>query len=386
MYPSGGISSGKVPNRKIRITIITRDLAMGGAERFIIRLANDIDLDRFEVTLIILVKQANTETARLRTEVRKNVVFNPYHKNDPRSITWLGSRMKKADVNISFVLRADQTAALAAKLNHLNTLVVTERGGRITRIDTGIKLWLKKLADRVLTFSACTAAISNSLTGRQSLIREGMDAGKTHYIPNGIDIPAEYPKATGKLRRKGRITFGYIGRLIPTKGVSDILQAFAQVRSELPQAMLIVAGYGSEQERLKLQASRLGIEDAVEFPGYAESGPEFFERLDVGIIASYTESFPNVLLEYWRHGVPVIATDIPALQEITDDGKTALIFRPGDIEQLTARMLLLAGDEEKRKNLTACGFEEVRQRFDIVQVVKTYERFFEDFVSGRHAK
>lgn len=182
--------------------------------------------------------------------------------------------------------------------------------------------------------------------------REGLDIlkqwGYTGYpvyqIWQGVDTTVFYPRAAADLRRAyvpdGSFLVGYIGRLAPEKGLSDIIAALTQLPQEIHSVFI---GSGPEQSKLQAQAQERSIAERVHFLGRISHTalPEYFSMLDALILPSYStpvwkEQFGRVLIEAMACGIPCIGSDSGAIPEVI--GPAGLIFPEGNSQALAANI------------------------------------------------
>jgi glycosyltransferase involved in cell wall biosynthesis len=193
-------------------------------------------------------------------------------------------------------------------------------------------------------------------------------AGRLRVIPQfGVDPalfkpspPAPIPQGEGSSRP---FTIGYVGRLVPEKGVDLLLDAFATlVHTDYgrPKPRLLFVGDGPERERLDSLALTLGIHDIVAFQPWLPSTemPKLFPRLDVLVLPSLTrpnwkEQFGRVLIEAMACGVPVVGSDSGAIPDIIGDA--GLIVPEGEAGALAGALHRLWSEPELRAALGAKG-------------------------------
>lgn len=185
-------------------------------------------------------------------------------------------------------------------------------------------------------------------------------AGKCHVSAMGIDPPPERPPRRREARRALRLerfTLLAMGRLVPVKGLRDVLEAIAG-RADVE---LLVAGEGPERDRLARHASRLGAR--VRFFGVVSGGAK--EQLLAGADAlvapsirlrgGRTEGVPTALLEAMSRGLPVVASRVGGVEEVVQHERSGLIVEPGQPAQLRAAVLRLAADRDLRRRLSRGG-------------------------------
>ena len=132
------------------------------------------------------------------------------------------------------------------------------------------------------------------------------------------------------------VTFGYLGRLTPEKGVKLLLDTFA-ARSD-GGWKLLVAGEGIDGYRqgLARQYSRMGDRSAIHFLGWVNPA-EFFTKIDILLVPSlWQEPLPRVIQEAQTHGIPIVGSRRGGIPELIEDGVTGLMFDPDDPKTLGA--------------------------------------------------
>ena len=176
-------------------------------------------------------------------------------------------------------------------------------------------------------------------------------------IPNPVPI-APAPPPGGR-----RNVVLFLGRLTREKGLHELLEAFAGLRVQLPEAELVCAGAG-ELEAAQQRAARLGIEETVRFPGWI--GPQerqaWLRRAAVLALPSHAEGLPMCLLEAMAAGVPVVASAVGGIPDVVRHGVNGLLVAPGDAAELERALRRLLREPRLAAALGAAGRESVRER------------------------
>lgn len=135
------------------------------------------------------------------------------------------------------------------------------------------------------------------------------------------------PLAVTKRNSSGKIRFGFIGRLVPNKGVDLLIDLF--LTPEVSSfATMVIAGDGQEQYVHYLK-SRVSVA-SVEFLG-AVNPEDFYRKVDVVVVPSlWNEPLGRIIFEAYAHGIPVIASRRGGIPEIVEDGKTGFTFDPSE--------------------------------------------------------
>lgn len=159
---------------------------------------------------------------------------------------------------------------------------------------------------------------------------------KCRVIRNGVDVAA-FPFVQRNFR--DRLTFLYIGRLHREKGLDRILDTFAVVRD--PRVQVLIVGEGSEKERLCRDMQRrnlhhIQVHDAVAHRDVSQ----ILQQASVLLFPSrcLSEGLPLSVLEGMATGLPVITTNIPALQPIISDGDNGYVIPVGSVEGMITRV------------------------------------------------
>ena len=130
-----------------------------------------------------------------------------------------------------------------------------------------------------------------------------------------------------------------VGRLRKQKGFSNLIRAFARVRSKQPVRLLIL-GEGEQRSELQRLVSDVGLQEDVMLPGFVKNPYPYITRADVFVLSSLWEGLPTVLVEALALGTPIVATNCPSgPAEILDNGKWGRLVPVGDEEALGAAII-----------------------------------------------
>jgi glycosyltransferase involved in cell wall biosynthesis len=191
---------------------------------------------------------------------------------------------------------------------------------------------------------------------------------KVTVIHYGIE-PERFSQPTNASRKacalpRGDIV-GSIGRLEPRKGHDSLIKAMATVCKELPHASLLIAGHDPWSYGPTLQGliSQLGLNGRVRLVGFHDDVASFLANLNVFAFASRSEGFGQVLIEAMAAGKPVLASKIPPLTEIVNDGETGLLVDPDDPEAFADAIVWLLSHREQARQMGKHGQQRVFRYF-----------------------
>lgn len=174
---------------------------------------------------------------------------------------------------------------------------------------------------------------------------------------------------------------------VPLKGLVHLVEALAKLRTERPDAHLVVVGKRAEDGPVAQAIERYGLGDAVRFvKGITDAElVDLVRSAEVACVPSLYEGFSLPAAEAMATGTPLVATTGGAIPEVAGpDGETCLAVPPGDCDALAAALRRLLGDEELRARLGAAGRARVLARFTWKQAaIGTAERYREAIAASR---
>lgn len=235
--------------------------------------------------------------------------------------------------------------------------------GNMTNQDKFIALlerWGSQIADGVV-------AVSNHVKRELEEVY-GVARNKINVVPCGVDPrwfgavdESVLPDLRSTLAEPGTAVISYVGRLDPEKGVDKLIEAFADIMGKHP-AVLVLAGKGSEQERLEALVRGKGIAERIRFLGYV-AGPALealYKVSDLLVCPSLYEPFGIVPLEGMVNRVPVIASDTGGMAEIVEHEKSGLKVPPGNPSALAEAMGRILSSREYALKLATEGQSRAR--------------------------
>jgi glycosyltransferase involved in cell wall biosynthesis len=231
---------------------------------------------------------------------------------------------------------------------------------------------------RALTVFAARLAnevvvVSNAV---RDLLRDaGVPARRITVIPNGLPVPVDRSTAAELRLRIGvpvhATVIGTLGRLVPEKGVDDLIEAVAGVVIDGDRPYLLIAGDGPARAELeRLATDRLG--DHVRFLGRVPDADDLYAACDVFALPSHEEGFGLVYIEAALHGIPGVGARVGGVPEAIEDGVTGHLVEPGDRAALTHVLTRLCRDPTARRQLGRAARERALARFSAPVMAARY--------------
>ncbi|MCT1617813.1 glycosyltransferase family 4 protein [Janibacter hoylei] len=212
--------------------------------------------------------------------------------------------------------------------------------------------------------AAAVVTLSESM--KDDIVARDVDPAHVHVVPNGVDpsafVPVERDEAlTERLGLTGRFVFGYVSNLDHFReGQELLIDAALELRRRGVDATALVVGDGKRRELLEEHARERQAGDAVHFTGRIphDEVSQYYAQLDVFVIPRVDERAARLVTplkpyEAMALGVPLVVSDLPALQEITGDGDRGETFVTGDATSLADVLEGLAGSSERRAELSS---------------------------------
>ena len=245
----------------------------------------------------------------------------------------------------------------------VSTIHATEAGrhsgwvsGRISRQVHALESWLARESDALI---ACSASMSDEVA---ELFGPGL--GPISVIPNGIDS-GRWPFAR-RGRHDGPPELLYFGRLEYEKGVHDAIAALPRIRRVHPGTTLMIAGDGTQQDRLMEVARKHKVLRAVRFLGRADHDEllALLHRADVAVLPSHYEPFGIVALEAAAAGTPLVTSNVGGLGEAVIDGETGLSVPPRDVAALADAVNAVLADPASAQRRAVAARDRLTSDFD----------------------
>lgn len=180
-------------------------------------------------------------------------------------------------------------------------------------------------------------------------IERKLDRTVDGVVSPGVDTDAFVPSAPPAFERD-EFTILFVGRIHASKGIYDLVEAFASV----PGSHLDVVGDG-DVDGVRTAARRLGVTDDVTLHGVVPHDrlPEYYASADVVCLPTYYESFGMVVLEAMACGKPVVASNVGGIRGYATHERDSILVPRGDGDALVERLRELKGDPELRDRLGA---------------------------------
>ena len=236
----------------------------------------------------------------------------------------------------------------------------------------GEQLTAKYAVDKVIAVSSeVTRYLATYLTAdRFDVVRNGISIGK---------VRSQLSSAEAKSRlglHPNSLVVGTAARLTSVKRLDLFLGVAERLSRTLPEVRFVIAGKGSEENRLRNLIKQHHLENRVSLLGHRDDIHEILGAMDLMLITSDREGIPMVVLEAMALGVPIVARDVGGIREVLDHGATGILVPSADIEKLTEPCLMLLRDRPMRhriaQNARTAVVEKYSAEANAAQILRLY--------------
>ncbi len=369
----------------VPVLLMVRELGQGGCERDLAKLAKAIDRSKFTPHVGCFLSQG-VRTADVEALGIPIVEFPVRSFASPSAVAGAVQMRRYLRANqIQVVHCFDGPSVLfgipVAWFCRVPAIVSAQLGER--------ELYTKAHHKLVRgTDHLAHVVIANSRAIQQYLIhREHVPADRTYLCYNGVETSVFHPATTPEPKppaiANAPLVIGTVCALRREKRVDLLIKAFAQVRHLVPGMKLLIVGSGSVLPQLEALRGQLNLgADCVFEPAQSEVAP-WMRSLDIFVISSETESFPNGLLEAMACGCSCIGSRVGGIPELINDGVSGLLFESQNVPALVTALTKLIEDPALRRRLAQQAALDVRTKFSLEAFARNNEALYEKLLNRR---
>lgn len=354
------------PARKRRVLHVIPSLGMGGAQRQLFEVINATPSDRYEVDVVVLCDFGN---GFARQWLARDDVRVEYLRHYPRMVfqVWEIVRLCRArqyDLVHTWLWLANWIGVAGARLGGVPRVITSVRSLSVHNRKLGYGRWWHPIADALGSRAADVVTVNAEALARNYARWALRRRARIDVVHNGLD-PSHFLVDRRASRQRlldaigapaAAVLIGTVGRLSPEKNQGLFLRMLRQAHRQRPDIRGVVIGDGTMQQALEREADEMGLRGVVTFLGQRTDPVSLMAGLDVFVMPSLIEGFPNALLEAVFLGVPALATEVGGNPDVLGDSDLLFDVRA---EDRAVAMLLAAIDDRER---AAARAERARRR------------------------
>lgn len=358
-----------------------------GPGKTIIETACRIDKGAFNLSIGLFLRSTEKDNIYYKVAKQRGIDVIPIrmgHQFDISVIYKIIRIIKEKNIHIlhSHEYKSDIIAFFVSKL--IKIPIITTIHGWIENSFKS-KVYIRA-GKKVLPYFNKVVAVSPKI--KSQLVSLGVPEGNIPLIYNAIVVenyvPGSYPQKV--LRTKynlpdDAILIGNVGRLSQEKGQTQFLLAARDICRRNDKTYFVMVGDGPDLEQLKKTASHFQIKNRVIFTGHVQDVRPFYQDLDIIALTSFTEGFPNVILEALCMKKPVVATDVGGVADIVIDGVTGYLAQAGDHSKIGEKLLNLIENPEIAGLLVENGRKRIKEEFQFSNRVQKIENVYSNILT-----
>jgi PEP-CTERM/exosortase A-associated glycosyltransferase len=256
----------------------------------------------------------------------------------------------------------------------------TRQGSVRYRVSRALETYAATRADHVVT-------ICEGLRGE--LVSRGVRPERITVVGNGVDVdrfsavPERDEALAQQLRLSGCTVLGFVGSFYGYEGLELLVRVLPRIAAERPDVRLLLVGGGFQDEILRAQVKESGIADKVVFTGRVphEDVHRYYDLIDILVYPRLPMRLTELVtplkpLEAMARGRLVVGSDVGGHRELMRDGETAVLFKAGDADDLTGKLLHLIGHPDRWARLRAAARSYVESERTWKHCVARYEQVY----------
>ncbi|MGB1891368.1 MAG: glycosyltransferase family 4 protein [Candidatus Latescibacterota bacterium] len=376
------------PSAPIRICHIVTRLAVRGVPRQVLDIAEGLDRDRFQVS--VLTGHSEPDEGDLWDEARQRGIDVTRIEALRRPVNWRRDgaalfqiyqylRHHPCDIVHTHIAKAGLLGRLAARLVDIPSVLHTYHGvpnewigDRVSaRCFVGLERWAAARTDVLV-------AVSESVRREMNAMHVG-STSCWRVIRNGVSSLFLSEPPSDAAERSGAQLLA-VGSLTQEKGYDVLLRALPTIASSHPEVELVLIGDGPLKSSLQMLANDLGIASRVQFAGVVADVRPWLRKATLLVAPSLNEGLGMAVVEAMAMGCPVVASKVGGLVEVVVHGETGFLVQPGSVPPLANQVIDLLNSPERRARLGLEGRRHAQAHFardrPIAQLQDIYETLY----------
>lgn len=302
---------------------------------------------------------------------------------------WLLARLKP-DIAEFSTPKAGMLGNIASRLAGVPARIYMLRGLKM-ETSTGLKrrllLWSERAASACAQVVLCNSESMRAEAARMRLAPAAKLRMLGRGSSNGVDIE-RYSPGPSDVRCRLKIpqnapVVGFVGRLTRDKGVPELVEAFDAILKAKPDAYLLLVGWfdAAEDALAAKVRKRIAAHPRIYCTGFVESTAPYYRAMDLMVLPTWREGFPNAVLEAAATGLPVITTLCTGSRDSVVPEVTGLLIPPGYPDAISEAVLELLNDPLKRRRMGMAARAWVQKNFVDESVLKLAVSFYRSLLN-----
>lgn len=350
--------------------------AIGGTELNVFQFISRMDRRRFDIHVCFLWDEGQVGEMYREIGIPVTHIGRRHGLAAIRLLNLL--RRNHYDIVDIYGLRLSLIGRLLGQFTNNRNLISSWRN--LPEFHKSWQLYLDRITSSWINLYLCNSrAAADNLN---KIVKIPLD--KLHVIQNGINSIRFETAERGKFRAERRlddnnIVILCVATLKTVKGHAILLEAISNMRHDIPGVELWLIGDGPLRNHLEHKVNALNLKKHVVFWGFRNDIPLLMADSDIFVLASYTESLSNAIMEAMASSLPVVSTMVGGTPELIENGKNGLLVDAGDPNQLAEALKQLCLSGSLRKRMGENGRRRIKSEFKLSEKVHELENVYIEF-------
>lgn len=372
--------------KKIKVCTIITKLELGGAQKIALSLCKNINKEVFETFMIcgcggMLDKQANEEC---KVFFVKDLVRQISPIKDLKALISIYKILKKEkpDIVHTHSSKAGIIGRIAAKLAKIHFIIHAIHGFAFNDYQNILKKYLYIILEKFCAKLSNALVVECEQTKIKGLKYNIGTERKYINIKLGVDLDKFKNYSQGKQLRKelsiqdDEILVSTIGPFKPQKNLSDFIKMAHIVNKQNKKIKFVITGDGVLRKELEKLIKILKLEKTVFLIGWRTDIANILYSSDIFSMTSLWEGMPVVSINAMYCGIPMVVNAVDGQIDIVKDGITGFLIKPGNIQQMANKILLLALNENLRLSFSKESKKCIDNTYTTEYMIKQHEQLY----------
>ena len=362
----------------MRVCLLINQIGPGGAPNLLLDIIKNTHDSNIEY-IVCTIDQNKSHVDDFENAGADVIEFDASFKFDPRTV-WKMLRFfhqQKFDVLHAHLPYSQTLGRILGHFGGCSSIVSTQHN-----VPKNYHPITRKLEQLTRPLDSRTIAVSEG-------VERAFTGNSARYVPNqprqwctiynGIDVE-EFNRAVQEadsqsIRNKWNVDADHIyvnvSRYVEAKAQLDLIAAMDDVIDDIPDAHLFIVGWGELEQQLRKEVADRELEDAITITGRVPTVHEYYALADAFVSSSIFEGLPIAHIEAMAAELPIVATDIPGVNEAVIDGESGILVRPERPTELADAIVDLTSSSTQKK-FGEAGFQHAKEQFSIERTVDSH--------------
>lgn len=351
-----------------KVLLVVPSLEQGGAQKFVMDLADGLDKTKYEVRVLSYYKRTNSVFDKFAEQKGINTVYldkTPglqfsFFKKVKALVKEYNPDIIHTNIDsILYLLRSYKRKQV--KLHTVHSIAEKE--------SSGLQRFVRFLAYKI--FRVIPVGISDIVADSISKIHH-IKRSNIPVVYNGVDCKRyDIPRISSD-----KIRLVTVGTIYSVKNFPFLVESFAELCKDFDNLDLTIVGDGAGREKLQAQIDSLGLSDKIHIAGCVYDVENYLARADVYVACSLFEGLPISMLEAMSAGLPIVSTNVGGVSEIVKDGVNGILVEPQNKEKYVQALKELVLNNSTR-DVYSVKAKELSKKYDIKLMVDGYEHIYQ---------